>query len=134
MVNVRITGSDDLRALSADFDEAGRVAPEKVHAVVQKGCLNIKNDWRRTWDSLGNLPALPRSITYDTDVTGTKVVGEVGPEHGRRQAELAHLIEFEYGSTKNAPKPGGAPALERERPRFEKALEDLAADGLERGR
>jgi hypothetical protein len=48
---------------------------------------------------------------------------EVGPDKAKRQGALGNIIEF--GTPKNAPIPGGLPALETEAPRFEKALGEL---------
>ncbi len=131
-MNVTVTGIDgpnSLQILAAEIDSAAGVVSEETRKVVQKGALNVKNDWRRRWSSIGHAPAIPHSITYDTTTVGPRVAAEIGPEHDRRQAPLANL--FEYGSVNNAPIPGGAPALERERPRLEKALEDLAYRTLE---
>jgi hypothetical protein len=129
MVQVRVEGIDGLRRLAADLDAAAHVAPEEARKVVAKGALNIKKDWRRAWTGLRHAPALPYAITYDTKLTGDRASAEIGPDKDRRQGALGNLIE--YGSVKNAPIPGGLPALEREAPRFEKALTDLAARTLE---
>lgn len=130
---MRVTLTEQAGGMSrvaAELDAAGRIAPDEGRKVVQKGSLNIKNDWRDRWSDLSHLPALPRSINYDTTVNGSQIIGEIGPEHGRRQAELAPFIENEYGSTRNSPRPGGAPALAAEKPKFERALEDLALKSL----
>lgn len=129
---VKITGIDGpngIKDLAADLDRAAAMAPIETRKVIQKGALNVKNDWRERWTGFAHAPALPYSITYDTEVRGLSVSAEIGPEHDKRQAPLANL--FEYGSVKNAPIPGGAPALEAERPRLERALEDLAYRSLE---
>jgi hypothetical protein len=133
MDQVRVTGIDGpngLKALAADLDAAARVAPDEVRKVAQKGALNIRNDWRRAWAGHAHAPALPRAVTYDTMQVADRVMAEIGPEKEKPQGSLGNL--FEYGSVNNAPIPGGLPALERERPRFEKALEDLIARSLDR--
>lgn len=127
-----INGPDGLKSLASAFDNAARVAPEQARKVVQKGLLNIKSDWRSEWTGLSNAPALASAVTYDTVQAGDRVSGEAGPDTDRRQGDLGNLVE--YGSVNNAPHPGGLPALERERPRFAKALADLAAAELERRR
>jgi hypothetical protein len=125
-----IDGPDGLKALAADLQRVAVRTPAETRAVVQKGALNVKNDWRERWSGLAHAPALPNSITYDTTVKGLTFEAEIGPEHDRRQAPLANLLE--YGSVNNAPIPGGAPALEEERPKFERALEDLGYRSLGR--
>jgi hypothetical protein len=131
-VNVEgITGPSGLDGLAASLDRAAAGATDEVRKVTQKGLLNIKTDWRQTWSGHRKIRPLPNTITYDSQQTADKVVGEVGPEHGRNGAELANLIEYEFGGIHSAPIPGGAPALEREKPRFERALSDLEVRLLE---
>lgn len=123
--------SDDLRTLAVDLDRAAARAPEETRAVVVKGNINIKRDWRSAWSGLAHALALPAAITDDVRYGLGVIVGEVGPDKGRRQGALGNLIEF--GSENNAPIPGGLPAAEAEAPRFERALgelgERLAAGG-----
>lgn len=137
-MKVKVTGldgRDGLRGLAADFDEAHRAAPEEIRKVVQKGALNIKKDWQRRWSGHPRIRMLPNTITYDTEQHGYRTDAEIGPDHSRRGAPLANVIEFEFGGIHSAPIPGGAPALEVERPRLEKSLESLAViDALERRR
>jgi hypothetical protein len=88
MGSVRVTGidgPDGLKSLAADFDEAARVAPERTRQVVQKGLLNIKNDWRREWTGLSNAPSLAGAVTYPAIVdpswssTASMSTGRIGP-------------------------------------------------------
>jgi hypothetical protein len=134
-MQVEITGIDGasgLDGLAADLIAADREMLGEVRAVTQKGLLNIKTDWRRTWSGHPRIKFLPSDITYDTEQTASKVSGEVGPEHGRRGASLANLIEYEFGGVHSAPIPGGAPALEREQPKYTKTLEDAIVRKIER--
>ncbi|MET0426279.1 MAG: hypothetical protein ABW046_20590 [Actinoplanes sp.] len=123
-----IDGPNGLKGLIADLERAAMVTPVETRAVVQKGALNVKTGWRRRWSGLGHAPAVAKSITYDTTARGLTFGAEIGPENHKRQAPLANLLE--YGSVNNAPIPGGAPALEEERPKFERALEDLGYRSL----
>jgi len=122
-----IDGPDGLRALAADFAREATIAPAEARKVVVKGCYNIKADWRRRWSGYPHAPGLPYAITYDTKQLGGRIEGEVGPDKDKRQGALGNL--FEFGSLKNAPIPGGAPALEAERPKFERATEALPFAG-----
>lgn len=136
-MKVQITGIDGrngLDGLVADLDRAAREAPGEVRKVTQKGLLNIKRDWQATWSGHPRIRMLPGTITYDSQQTGDKVSGEVGPERGRVGAALANLIEYEFGGVHSAPIPGGAPALVREGPRFERNLSDLEVRLLEQRR
>ena len=121
--------TSEVRKLAA---ELGAIPPQtmpQVRAVLQKGALNIKNDWRARWTGLSHVPALPYSITYDTTLLATSAKAEIGPDKGKRQGALGNLIEF--GSINNAPHPGGGPALAAEAPKFEKALADVLGDLVE---
>jgi hypothetical protein len=122
-----IEGKDGLKELIADLEREARVAPAEARKVLQKGALNIKNDWRRRWSGRPHAPRLPYAIGYDTRVLGGVSEAEIGPDKDKPQGALGNL--FEYGSVNNAPIPGGAPALEAERPKFEAAMEALAFRG-----
>lgn len=121
-----IAGRSGLDGLVADLEAVARDVLPEVRKVTQRGLFNIKKDWQRRWSGHPRIRMLPNTITYDSAQTADKVSGEVGPEHGRRGASLANLIEYEFGGVHSAPIPGGAPALDAERPRFERALEDVA--------
>ncbi|MDP9145659.1 MAG: hypothetical protein M3N43_13385 [Actinomycetota bacterium] len=123
-LDITVTG---LRELLVDLAKAERIQPA-VRAVVQRGALNVKQDWARRWSGIAHAPALARAITYDTKETAGQVSAEIGPDKGRRQGALGNIIEF--GTSKNAPIPGGMPALAAEGPRFEKALADVAEKAL----
>ena len=127
-MGITVTGVDGrtgLDGLAADLGGASRDTLPETRKVVQRGSLNVKRVWQKTWSGHPRIRMLPNTITYDTRQTLDKVEGEIGPEHGRRGVALANLIEYEFGGVHSAPIPGGAPALEAERPRFERALEDL---------
>lgn len=120
-----------IRATSSGFDElsgalraAAEQAPEETRKVVEKGAVEIKKEWRRRWTGLAHAPAVGRAVTYDVTASGSTVSAEIGPDKAKRQGALGNLIEF--GSINNAPRPGGLPALEAERPRFEDAMGVLA--------
>lgn len=113
-----------------------RLMPE-VRKVVAKGAVNIKKGWAERWKGHPSIKHLPRAVSYDTSGNSTSEEAEIGPDPSRRQGSLAHIIEFgnaEYGTLRNAPIPGGVPALAEEEPKFVKALGDLGekavGDGL----
>lgn len=116
-------------ALSRDLLAAAEAAPEATRKVVAKGALNIKRDAQRRVTGLAHAPAYPRSITYDTHQGPTGASAEIGPDKDRRQGALGNLLE--YGSIHNRPHPHMGPAGEAEKPRFERAMQDLAAKVLE---
>lgn len=116
----------DLSDVDTYIAELGRV-PKELHDEVvkvgEKGALNIKRDWTQAWSGHSYIAPLSRSVSYDRRFRGTDVEWEIGPDKGRAQGPLGNIIEF--GSVKNAPIPGGLPALDREAPRTEKAISDV---------
>lgn len=118
----------EVQDLAEMLVKAAGVAPVEARAAVAKGALNIKNDARRRISGLAHAPAYPNSITYDSHETATGGWAEIGPDKGKRQGALGNLLEF--GSVKNAPHPHMAPAAEAERPKFERAMEDLGVKAL----
>lgn len=126
MTNAVRVDVSELLGLEKDLRSAASDVVGEVRAVVSKGALNVKRDWQQAWSGHPHISGLPRTISYDTDVLKDTIVAEIGPEKTRAgQAPLGNVIE--YGTVNNPPIPGGAPALDREEPRFEKALETLAA-------
>lgn len=133
---MRVKVSVDVDGMAA-WNEALRLVkeegPTKFERVVGKGCSNIKRTWRERWGrGFGShIPHIKWSINYDvTRETETHIVGEVGADRLHwQQGVLAHIIEFgnlEYGNLRNAPIPGGLPALKLEEPLYVNAVGDLA--------
>jgi hypothetical protein len=120
--------TDEVAAVADILTQAAGVAAAGARAVVAKGALNIKTDSRRRISGHPRLRALPAAITYDSHETGSTIWAEIGPDKNKRQGALGNIPEF--GTPKNAPMPYMLPAGEAERPRFEKAMEDLAAKAL----
>lgn len=119
-----------LHEWSVVLGHAARDCPEEVKKVTGRGCNNIKQEWKRRWSGHAHLPHLPHTINYDVTRKGDIITGEVGPDRLKGgQAPLAAIIE--YGQGANAPIPGGAPALEMEAPRYERALANLGVELLD---
>lgn len=114
----------ELDDLAGDLRKASKVAVAGARAVVGKGAVNVKNDWRAEWAGLSHAPALAAAVTYDVKIHVHDIEAEIGPDKSRRQGSLGNVIEF--GTARNAPHPGGAPALAKEEPRFISAVEKLA--------
>ena len=113
-----------LNELVADLSAAPIHAKIAARSVVQKGCLNIKQDAQRLISGLRHAPLYPASITYSTEEKGNgNMEGVVGPDKDRPQGALGNLLE--YGSSQNAPLAHLGPALDLEGPRFVKAMSDL---------
>ncbi len=121
--------SDDLAELADDLHRAATRASEEARAVVTKGAVNIKKEWRDNWKRRlagGHAKRLHYSVGYDiSSGGGDEIVAVIGPDanNDRMQGPLGGIIE--HGSVNNAPIPAGGPALLRESPRFEDALGDM---------
>ena len=122
--------ASEVAKLEDAFDKAGALLLPAAKAVVAKGSLNIKKDWKARWSGFAHAPALPHAVTYDTKSGADVIESEIGPDKGRAQGALGNLLEF--GSENNAPIPGGLPALSAEEPRFVRASEEMVADVLEK--
>lgn len=119
----------DLDYVITSLAEASAVLPAETTKVVGKGALNIKNGARKRVRGLKHARRYPSAIDYDLYTTGRGAVADVGANKDKPQGALGNL--FEFGSVKNAPIPGGAPALDAEGPRFIRALEDLGGKRIE---
>ena len=98
----------------------GRTIPEAERgmvAVVTRGALNVKNDWRdNARASSGRHARLyPNSISYDITPIPGGARAEIGPDKDKLQGALGNLLEF--GSVNNPPHNDGGRALLAEEPR-----------------
>lgn len=116
--------TSEVRKLAATLRDAAHVTARGERRALQESAARIKRDWQREWTGMRNLPSLPYSITYETEIAESGPRAVIGPERGRRQGQLAPIAE--YGTINNPPHPGAGPALERETPRFERAIAELA--------
>lgn len=120
-MDVEVTG---LRELVHDLDMAGLKAVGAAEGIVAKGALNVKKDWQRRWSGHAHAPALPAAVGYDLYHLPGAVEARIGPDKNMPQGALGNIYEF--GTPRNAPIPGGLPALESEAPKFERALSEAA--------
>lgn len=111
--------TSELKSLSVNLGRASGAMVAEARAVIAKGSLNIKNDAR---DNVSDDPywkRLAQKINYEQ----VGLSSEIGYDD-EGQGELAGIYEF--GSVKREPHPTLLPAFDREAPRFEKAIADLA--------
>lgn len=122
-MGIDLTGLD---ALTAAIQGSRAVIEREGRAVVTKGALNIKNDWRANATSSAGRHArlYPASIGYDIAEGPGLIEAVVGPDKAKAQGPLGNLLEF--GSVHNPPHNDGGRALDAEEPRFAAAVEAVA--------
>lgn len=122
-----------LRELIVDLETLPERAVPKFDGVLSRGALNVKTDWRASWEAIKHppthIPHLVGGIGYDTETKPPRWSAEVGVARSNRQSPIAHLLE--YGSVNNPPYPGGQAALDAEDPRFVRAVADAAVELLD---
>lgn len=134
--------TSEVRALAADMRAVDSRLVRHVFKVVDHAGVNIKGDMRDEAARHVHFDALARAITYDTSSTGTSYEVEVGPEKGKPGSigVIAYFGGSGWTGRRNPGRgwqqgPGGGgtvedpqAALDREAPKFERALADLAAE------
>lgn len=121
--------SRDLELWIEDLGKAGEELHQEARHVVEKGALNVKQDWRDRWMGHPKIRHLPWAITYDITADDDTIISyEIGPDKDLLQGPLGNIIEF--GTVNNAPIEGGMPALDAEEPRYTRAVGDLGVQLL----
>lgn len=116
---------DDLDTLVHDLSRAGLLAGIRVVPVVHRAANNIVRDARGNAPQSAVIRYYPDTITYDVEIAAEAIIAEIGPDREKNgQAKLANI--FEYGTSKLPPRPHLGPALDREAPRFEQYVEEIA--------
>lgn len=120
----------ELDKLARDLEASTKLITTSSAAIVTKGAQAIKTEWAAKWAGHPRYKSLPDAISYDVNVGLIQTSAEIGPDKGRRQGALGNIVEF--GTSKNAPNPGGGPALAAEGPKFEQALAEAAGKVLDK--
>jgi hypothetical protein len=121
----------DVRRLQRHLARVVPQARRDTRAVMVRGALNIKMEWRQNarQSAPKHAPAYPRTIGYDLLTFGPdQLLAIIGPDKAGRQGALGNLLE--YGSVKNPPHNDGGRALVNEVPRFEAQMELIQQRGL----
>lgn len=123
MISVNSLG---LTQLIASLTRAEARAGVAARAAVAENARDIQRSWRQRWAGI-KPSSLAASVTFDVTGGLGLVRAEVGPDKTLAAGPLGNIIEF--GTSKNAPIPGGLPALEAQAPKLERSL-GVMAEGL----
>lgn len=123
--------TSEVRAAIADMSNADARLRPNVSSSVMKGAINIQNDLRTQMGSSASFGHLAGGISFDMV---DDFEAEIGPhktrkgkkEAPRRGANIAYFGTSKGGGSVEDPEH----ALEREIPKFEEALADIAADSV----
>jgi hypothetical protein len=123
----------ELEALNAVIQATGAAVQEQGRAVVSRGALNIKNDWRANAAASARSHGrrYPYDVNYDISQTPGVIEAEIGPQSGRKELQSFLAAVLEFGSVHNPPHNDGGRALEAEEDRFAAAVEAMAQAVLE---
>lgn len=129
-MSVNPWSDEDLRRLEAHLIRMLPQVRRDTVAVVKRGALNIKNDWRQNARASApkHAPRYPSTIGYDIHQAGPVTLAVIGPDKAGTQGALGNLLE--YGSAKNPPHRDGGRALDAESPRFEAQMTTVLSRGL----
>lgn len=127
--------SGTMSDLYADLQRAGsEVMRREVEAVVKRGAMNVKRDWRDNAKATSgsHARAYPYSISFDgPERVGTnEIVAVIGPDKDKPQGALGNLLEYGDGGAKNPPHNDGKRAADKEQDRFANAILKTAAGYL----
>lgn len=114
--------SDEVRRLAEDLAAADIRLDGLVDRVVEKGALNIKNDWRSSVAGSRAFSHLQFAVGYDRVRDNGSVGAVIGYDKDRVQGPLGNIREF--GTSREAGHLDGQRALDAEESRFIAALED----------
>ncbi|MGW1813283.1 hypothetical protein ACWCQM_06890 [Streptomyces sp. NPDC002125] len=124
----------DMRDVQRLRTHLARVVPEArrdTRAVMMRGALNIKNEWRANARASApkHAPYYPRTIGFDLLAFGPdQLLAIIGPDKGGPQGALGNILE--YGSVKNPPHNDGGRALINELLAFEAQMALIQQRGL----
>ena len=118
-------GTEELRKLAQDLGKIAGSAVDDVDAVLKKGAQNIKEEMQAGAQGSEHFKGMAGAISYDSHYLVGRARYVIGPDKARRGGALGNIYYF--GTSRG----GGSGDIEKplrsERPRTEKALNDLTA-------
>ena len=118
----------DVYEFALGLDKTADDVFDRLRPVVSKGALNIKKDLQQDAQGHPHAPAFPSAISYDTKATKSQISAEIGPDKDKKQGALGNILYF--GTSKNPAVLDINGPLDREEPKFIKAIEGAIEDLL----
>lgn len=118
----------DVYEFALGLDKSADDVFDTMRPVVQKGALNIKKDLQAEATGHARFRYLPAAISYDTTATQSEIRAEIGPDKDKRGGAIANILYF--GTANNAAVLDINGPLDREEPKYIKAVEDAIEDLL----
>lgn len=121
--------TSELDALASDLQQLPPKVTRGLSAVVRKGAVNIKNDWREAAAKSRHFKIAP-TISFDEGAAPDGSEAEIGPNRHYRAARLAGIAHF--GGANGGGGTIGDPQrfLDKEAPGFADAVGDLVDKAL----
>jgi hypothetical protein len=119
--------TSEVTELIADCGRVPQKSIPRMTKATEQSSRRIRNQMRSDARGIGHAPHFPRSITDEVSATFGRISAEIGPDKEKKQGALGNILYF--GTSKNGPVVDINGPLDREAPRYEKAIAD-ATEGL----
>lgn len=126
-----IIDSSELAAFARDLDKAAHRAIPEITKAVKGSTQRLEEAWRRNARATAGKHGkhYPSAVTSETGFGVGAILGEVGPETGKKQGGMG--MGFEFGSRNQTPHLDGTQAADKEEPKFARDIGDAATSVLE---
>lgn len=125
----------ELRQFAADLDDAPNVVAPKIHGVLRKGAMNIKEQLRSEAGRSKYFKGIVPSITFSSKIRKDDAEVEIGPDKKVKGGGLANIAYFGGLGWKGSVHTGGTlpdpqGALDAEAPEIEKFISDILGEAI----
>lgn len=122
--------TSQLKAFEAELRRSPQIVRDGVRPVMQKGALNVKDDWNDSFRQSRSFKGIAGAVTYDTKVTRDGIEAEIGPDKSSHpKGALANIAHF-GGARGGGTVPDPRTHLDAEEPRLIKAMGDVISKAI----
>lgn len=120
----------DFDKFAAELIASGAKVAAGSRAVIQKGALNVKNDWQEALGDSRSFKGVKSTPTFDTKVSADGFEAEIGPRtSGQVPGDLVSIAHF-GGAHGGGGVSDPQEFLDTEAPKFEAAMNALIDKAL----